>query len=141
MRRFPAYLLRWFPELERFKMEAERKAAWRKSMSPAVAILYAIVFLAPLTCLSVWIRRNVLNLVDVPWWVGPVVSGATVGGCMTTGVIWLERRRIRRSLRNQLNERGIRVCMKCGYDLCGLPEPRCPECGTAFDREPSGGKD
>jgi hypothetical protein len=23
-------------------------------------------------------------------------------------------------------------CEKCGYDLRGLPEPRCPECGTAF---------
>lgn len=24
-------------------------------------------------------------------------------------------------------------CQKCGYDLRGLPEPRCPECGRAFD--------
>ena len=24
-------------------------------------------------------------------------------------------------------------CVKCGYDLRGLPEPRCPECGTGFD--------
>jgi hypothetical protein len=24
-------------------------------------------------------------------------------------------------------------CAKCGYMLCGLPEPRCPECGTPFD--------
>jgi len=24
-------------------------------------------------------------------------------------------------------------CTKCGYDLRGLPEPRCPECGTPFD--------
>ena len=24
-------------------------------------------------------------------------------------------------------------CAWCGYPLCGLPEPRCPECGTAFD--------
>jgi uncharacterized paraquat-inducible protein A len=26
-------------------------------------------------------------------------------------------------------------CAKCGYLLYGLPEPRCPECGTPFDRE------
>ncbi len=25
-------------------------------------------------------------------------------------------------------------CEKCGYLLRGLAEPRCPECGTAFDR-------
>lgn len=24
-------------------------------------------------------------------------------------------------------------CHKCGYDLRGLPEPRCPECSTPFD--------
>ena len=26
-------------------------------------------------------------------------------------------------------------CEQCGYDLRGLPEPRCPECGTPFDPE------
>ncbi len=25
-------------------------------------------------------------------------------------------------------------CRKCGYNLFGLSAPRCPECGTAFDR-------
>lgn len=24
-------------------------------------------------------------------------------------------------------------CHKCGYNLRGLPKPRCPECGTDFD--------
>ncbi|RJP36293.1 MAG: hypothetical protein C4547_07575 [Phycisphaerales bacterium] len=27
----------------------------------------------------------------------------------------------------------VDACRKCGYLLRGLPEPRCPECGTAFD--------
>jgi hypothetical protein len=27
------------------------------------------------------------------------------------------------------------VCQHCGYDLRGLIEPRCPECGTGFTRE------
>ena len=26
------------------------------------------------------------------------------------------------------------LCSKCGYNLTGLPEPRCPECGTEFER-------
>jgi hypothetical protein len=24
-------------------------------------------------------------------------------------------------------------CLRCNYDLGGLPEPRCPECGRGFD--------
>jgi hypothetical protein len=26
-------------------------------------------------------------------------------------------------------------CGRCGYDLQGLPEPRCPECGKPFERQ------
>lgn len=32
-----------------------------------------------------------------------------------------------------LVERRAFTCKKCGYDLEGLPEPRCPECATPFD--------
>jgi hypothetical protein len=28
---------------------------------------------------------------------------------------------------------GVERCLECGYVLIGLPEPRCPECGLAFD--------
>ncbi len=30
---------------------------------------------------------------------------------------------------------GFGLCRHCGYSLFGLPEPRCPECGTVFDME------
>ncbi len=29
-------------------------------------------------------------------------------------------------------------CRECGYLLIGLPEPRCPECGTPFDSDKVG---
>jgi hypothetical protein len=29
------------------------------------------------------------------------------------------------------------TCVKCGYNLTGLTEPRCPECGTPFAMPPS----
>ncbi len=32
-----------------------------------------------------------------------------------------------------LLDRRAFTCKHCGYDLHGLPEPRCPECGNAFD--------
>ncbi len=37
-----------------------------------------------------------------------------------------ERRRLRRKKRNE--------CLDCGYNLTGLIEPRCPECGCSFTR-------
>lgn len=38
---------------------------------------------------------------------------------------------IRGPLRRRRRRRKNR-CLKCAYDLTGLPEPRCPECGTAI---------
>jgi len=32
--------------------------------------------------------------------------------------------------RSRPRRRGL--CVKCGYDLRGLPRPRCPECGTRY---------
>ncbi len=29
----------------------------------------------------------------------------------------------------------VRLCTTCGYSLHGLPEQRCPECGTPFERK------
>lgn len=61
---------------------------------------------------------------------GDVASSATVG------VLWLlasavaiwGARGVRRRIR-----RAEGRCVQCGYLLTGLPEARCPECGTAFN--------
>ena len=33
----------------------------------------------------------------------------------------------------RLHRRRNGLCLTCAYNLTGLPEPRCPECGTEFD--------
>ena len=47
------------------------------------------------------------------------------------------RRDMPKALRGQLIKAGVPICVKCGYDLRGLPADRvkCPECGRAFDEE------
>ena len=42
------------------------------------------------------------------------------------------RAAVRRSLRKQLNQIGVPVCVKCGYDLRASKD-RCPECGNEFE--------
>jgi len=48
---------------------------------------------------------------------------------------WI-RKRIRVNLPEVLVENGR--CCNCGYDLQGIHEPRCPECGTPFKPGGSG---
>ena len=56
----------------------------------------------------------------VPIWV-PLV-------CFTAYPILVLIKTIRRRLRQTPGH-----CSKCAYNLTGLPEPRCPECGTEFE--------
>ena len=37
-------------------------------------------------------------------------------------------------LRSRRKRKKLGLCVKCGYDLTGLPEPRCPECNTQFEK-------
>lgn len=63
---------------------------------------------------------------------GPLLA-ALSGGLMVGAGLHLFRRRIRRSLRQQLIEIHVPICLECGYDLRGQVEPRCPECGKPFN--------
>ena len=55
------------------------------------------------------------------------------GAFMVIGTRWIYRRRFKRYLRERLEAMGVPICIKCGYDLRGQEEPRCPECGTGFE--------
>ena len=49
--------------------------------------------------------------------------------CLTAYPILVLIKTIRRRLRQEPGH-----CSKCGYNLAGLPELRCPECGTEFEQ-------
>lgn len=52
-----------------------------------------------------------------PFWVPPLIFGLGVG----VPIILVWRRKVIRAQGGK--------CLACGYDLTGLAEPRCPECG------------
>jgi hypothetical protein len=62
------------------------------------------------------------HAIIVPLWTPLVVFGAYPAVAFIRGPLRRWRRR----------RKGL--CVKCGYNLTGLTEPRCPECGTEFAR-------
>ncbi len=70
-------------------------------------------------CVDTW--TGTLPNFELPLWMPTAVFGAV--SCYLVAPI-LRRRRKRKKLG---------LCVKCGYNLRGLTEPRCPECNTSFD--------
>ncbi|MGQ9648617.1 MAG: hypothetical protein ACUVXJ_00735 [Phycisphaerae bacterium] len=65
-------------------------------------------------------------------WVGGVIAGV-YPLAVAIGSQYLVRKLLIRYLREQLVAKGVPICIYCGYDLRGQVDPRCPECGKAFD--------
>lgn len=85
-----------------------RKEAWKNYHSAR----------RPTSWLARWLNTD-LYFKRIPIW----MVGLPVLFCP----IVIRARAIRRRLRRYLGR-----CELCGYALNGLPEPRCPECGTPF---------
>jgi hypothetical protein len=92
-------------------------------------------------CCTAWFCW--LALFASPRWglaVSMIGALAVVIGTVAEAVI-LGRFGAARSLRGlvtggyQIADPGMPNCRRCGYILVGLPEPRCPECGTPFTPE------
>jgi hypothetical protein len=59
------------------------------------------------------------------------VGAACLTWLIGTTLIWRETTR-ERAERVRATARGAVVCPTCGYNLTGLREARCPECGSSF---------
>ena len=55
---------------------------------------------------------------------------------LSCAVSYLPARQVYKSLRWKVVLDDETHCLTCDYNLTGLPEPRCPECGQPF--EPKG---
>ncbi|MHC4797878.1 MAG: hypothetical protein ACYTF1_14640 [Planctomycetota bacterium] len=58
-----------------------------------------------------------------------------MGLFLFVAIIFINAKSPQKFLRQELCKRGIPICIKCGYDLRGQTEPRCPECGQEFDEK------
>lgn len=94
--------------------------------------VHMVVMLAPLYL------RLIAQTVEIAVWGTYTLSGPSYYPTFAFLVwalmcVWLLRRRERRLARRVWDADG-RLCLKCAYDLRGLPDRhRCPECGTEYD--------
>lgn len=60
----------------------------------------------------------------------------------TTASVWVVRQadaeRAAHVIATEVGQPNPTHCENCGYNLWGLPEPRCPECGQPFTRLEAG---
>ncbi|RMF71560.1 MAG: hypothetical protein D6744_17760 [Planctomycetota bacterium] len=124
------------PELKRLEADEARrvvKAFWRQPRHIVrICLLFgviggvnAVIAAAYLKPLSSWLRLS-------PTVTG-AVAGGVIGGMLGVAMHWTVRRPMRRYVREYLIRSGVPICVACGYDLRGLGDPRCPECGAACD--------
>ena len=119
-----------FPELSSFATTAARREALRKAANRVYltgSLLGSLLLIISLWCAPVLQEHTGLS--ELPM----LLSFGLICGLTGFGFVLLGRRRIRVSLRSQLNAQGIPTCMHCGYDLRGQETGRCPECGTRVE--------
>lgn len=124
----PARIRRKFPELELFDDPASELRAWKLAHSETIQrrrTSWKLIFgflLAIFALMAVTSR-----------FVHPVAFGILVGlGILAWyyfGAIHFFRREIAQSLRHQLRDAQVPICMRCGYCLRGVAVDTCPECG------------
>lgn len=125
-----------FPELLLFPTRKEGQRALRKAARGSLLSLrfwgLFVVFIAALTLLDRLCVEPLFRGFGIDS-VLPFMYGAIAGTVGVLGTLWVSRKKIRRRLRCQLRQMGVPLCVKCGYDLRGQQELRCPECGTELD--------
>ena len=124
-----ALLDRIYPELDRFPTQDAKRLAMRRAknlrnLSGAYGlwlVLAGTLFFGWL--ISAWLHSVAHQIVRM-------IVATLLGMLMTIGVLWSISLRIRMSLRRQLLELGMPICLTCGYDLSGAVSNVCPECGN-----------
>lgn len=139
--RFDPRWYKWYPELHFFDSDEERtrmldeydSGRKRRYLYYWCALLFS-VFAGVIV--SIFIVIPPFIMLFIPHLIRPYIRPALTG-VVTAGVyiifyhLWRNSRR--RLLRKKLVEKGVPICIECGYDLRGQIEPRRPECGTGFD--------
>ncbi len=130
---------RLFPELTMLASEAERRnlvtAADQQTVGWGRRLTFVVVVAVIVGGGGGFVLGTLLKSWALPNW---LIGVFTCTICVTASLLGVQlfwRKPLRAYIRRELNQRGIPVCLHCAYNLTGLPEPRCPECGQPFEAE------
>ncbi len=129
---------RLFPELDRLDTKEDREAVFRQAYKKLktrsrfwfILILGTASLSAGLTITLVLLKR----VLPIPPWLNAGMVAGVGGGLFAGASEFIFRRPLQKQIRVEMIERGVPVCLGCGYDLRAQIERRCPECGQPFAR-------
>ena len=118
-----------FPELLRLQDAFDRERVWMQALKDT-----GFVWVKPISGMVVFglfLLVFVQLSMSFPLLFGLVFIALFLGTKWSLSLLF--RRRIRRSIRQQLRERGMRICLECGYNLTGNTSGMCPECAAKVE--------
>ena len=124
----PIHYARWFPELALFPGRAKRGRAFRKAANKCVFSVRGLSSLALYLWGVLWALPYARSIVHLPPLALRIIGIPLLSIAAAIVVSAATRATARRSLRSDLTELGIRICVNCGYDLRGSNGDCCPEC-------------
>jgi len=141
----------WFPvwfenrrELSYLEGSDARRQALREVRRTLLSdrdrwLAYPVVYLPAM--IGLLLLPELRNLFLRLGWVGRLIDFVLPFLVIGSAVLvhaWCARRLAQRHLRRYLLRKGVPICLRCGYDLRGQTEARCPECGGPFDPDLAG---
>ncbi len=126
------------PELARVDRGPDRSAALQQVMQVLgrnwvwrlTRVLWIPAFLGAFLAAFVWFAR-LGRLHWAQFWLPVIFLTVLLAGEAALYALLIQQ--ARHAVRSFLCGLGLPTCLHCGYDVRGQTEPRCPECGRAFD--------
>ena len=124
---------RLFPELDRLDTKKDRDTVFKQAHKKVQTPRFWLILILRTASLSAGLAITFVLLKRVlpipPWLNAGMVAG--VGGVIFAGTSeFIFRRPLQKQIRVELIERGVPICLGCGFDLTDNMSGVCPECGA-----------